>query len=198
MLKKLMKYGNSHAILLNRSILDLLGLSGGDSVKLTIQGDTLLIKKAESVSEWDRLEFASEESKQKKVLDEQASMGRIQKSVEETMQDVLNNGQNLSDEELGQALQESMKNTIMGQDVKPSIKERFLKTFNQRVNEMSDITQRMAANENYMREWIALGDKRSTMSEKEFANVALSIRYKYFPELREIDLEHMEQAESNS
>jgi len=198
MLKKLMKYGNSHAILLNKSILDLLGLSGGDSVKLTIQGDTLLIKKAESVSELDRLEFASEESKQKKVLDEQASMGRMQKSVEETMQDVLNNGQNLSDEELGQALQESVKNTIMGQDIKPSIKERVMKAFNRGANEMSDITQRMAANEDYMREWVALGDKRSTMSEKEFANVALSIRYKYFPELREVDLEHMEHAESNS
>ena len=170
MLKKLMKYGNSHAILLNKSILDLLGLSGGDSVKLTIQGDTLLIKKAESISELDRLEFASEESKQKKALDEQTSMERMQKSVEETVQDVLNNGQNLSDEELGQALQESVKNTIMGQDIKPSIKERVMKAFNRGANEMSDITQRMVANEDYMREWTALGDKRSTMSEKEFAN----------------------------
>ena len=47
--KKLVKYGNSYALVLNRSILELLDIDENDPVKLKIEGDTLLIKKSASL-----------------------------------------------------------------------------------------------------------------------------------------------------
>ncbi len=44
MLKKLVKYGNSNALILDRSILALLGISEGSIIKLRVEGDTLIIK----------------------------------------------------------------------------------------------------------------------------------------------------------
>lgn len=44
MLKKLVKYGNSHALVLDKSIMGLLELEDGDSVKLRIEGNTLIVR----------------------------------------------------------------------------------------------------------------------------------------------------------
>ncbi len=50
MLKKLIKYGNSHAVVLDRTILALLNIDEGGVVKFRVEGDALIIK-AQSVSE---------------------------------------------------------------------------------------------------------------------------------------------------
>jgi len=46
MLKKLVKYGNSNALVLDKAILELMGLTEGDVVKLKINNDTLVITPA--------------------------------------------------------------------------------------------------------------------------------------------------------
>ena len=55
MLKKLVKYGNSQALLLDRAILELLNIREGSVLKLRIEGDTLLIKAADMVKPTDSL-----------------------------------------------------------------------------------------------------------------------------------------------
>ena len=44
MFKKLVKYGNSYALVLDRSILGLLNLEDGATVKLRVEGDSLIVK----------------------------------------------------------------------------------------------------------------------------------------------------------
>ena len=55
MLKKLVKYGNSNALVLDRSILALLNIGEGSVLKLRIEGDALIIKAAETVKATDSL-----------------------------------------------------------------------------------------------------------------------------------------------
>ena len=50
MLKKLVKYGNSHALVLDKSIMALLELKDGDSVKLRIEGNSLIVRGEKSVN----------------------------------------------------------------------------------------------------------------------------------------------------
>ncbi len=57
--KKLVKYGNSYALVLNRSILELLDIDENDPVKLKIEGDTLLIKKSAPLNDWENIKLES-------------------------------------------------------------------------------------------------------------------------------------------
>lgn len=47
MIKKLVRYGNSQAIVLDRAILELLGIEEGGQVKLSVEGSTLIVKPVE-------------------------------------------------------------------------------------------------------------------------------------------------------
>ena len=58
--KKLIKYGNSNALVLDRSILALLNISEGSIVKLRIEGDTLLITAAKEAKPTDLLQLEVE------------------------------------------------------------------------------------------------------------------------------------------
>jgi len=55
MLKKLVKYGNSNALILDRSILALLNIGEDSVLKLRIEGDTLIIKAEKAVKPTDSL-----------------------------------------------------------------------------------------------------------------------------------------------
>ena len=55
MLKKLIKYGNSYALVLNKSVLELLNIEGEDAVKLRVEGETLIIRGEKSTSELENL-----------------------------------------------------------------------------------------------------------------------------------------------
>ena len=55
MLKKLVKYGNSNALILDRSILALLNINEGSVLKLRIEGDTLIIKAEKAPKPTDSL-----------------------------------------------------------------------------------------------------------------------------------------------
>lgn len=60
MLKKLVKHGNSSALILDRSILALLDIDENSVVKMRIEGDTLLIKAADKVKTTDSLKLEVE------------------------------------------------------------------------------------------------------------------------------------------
>ncbi len=55
MLKKLVKHGNSSALILDRSILALLDINENAVLKLRIEGDSLIVKAAEAVKPTDSL-----------------------------------------------------------------------------------------------------------------------------------------------
>ena len=192
MLKKLMKHGNSHALLLNKSILDLLGLSGGDSVKLTIQGDTLLVKKADHVSESHKLEFDFEAQKHERyIAEEQAS-----KAMQDKMQQVL--GQKEKWGSVDEIYDEFEKQVGGMETVEEGMKEKFLariKYYKKHISKMPIAMEEMTSNEAYMAEMIELGNKRSSMNDEEFKNAALEMRYRHYPELRAFDLALIEKSE---
>ncbi|MBN1549309.1 AbrB/MazE/SpoVT family DNA-binding domain-containing protein [Candidatus Babeliales bacterium] len=55
MLKKLVKYGNSNALVLDRSILALLNINEDSVVKLRIEGDTLIVRAEEAAKATDSM-----------------------------------------------------------------------------------------------------------------------------------------------
>ena len=57
MLKKLVKYGNSNALVLDKTILALLDLEEGSLVKMTIQGNQLMITAAKDVDVKDKFKL---------------------------------------------------------------------------------------------------------------------------------------------
>ena len=192
MLKKLMKHGNSHALLLNKSVLDLLGLSGGDSVKLTIQGNTLLVNKAENVSESQKLEFKVEAHKQERYIAEE----KASKAIQEKMMEVAKQRDSWASED---ELYSEFEKQVGGmENIEEGIKEQFFakaKSVKKLMTNMPVSMEEMMSNEAYLAEWAELGKKRSSMNDEAFKNAALEIRYRHFPELRDFDLALMKDTE---
>ena len=57
MLKKLVKYGNSSALILDKTILALLGLEEGAAVKMTIHGNQLVIASPKDIDVKDKFKL---------------------------------------------------------------------------------------------------------------------------------------------
>lgn len=58
MLKKLVKFGNSQALVLDRTLMGLLNLTDGDVVKLRIEGESLILRKDKPQSPQEALNLA--------------------------------------------------------------------------------------------------------------------------------------------
>jgi antitoxin component of MazEF toxin-antitoxin module len=65
MVKSLTKVGNSHAILLDRAIMDLLGLDEKSRVTLTVSGGSLIVTPVEPVADQEKFEAAAERAEKK-------------------------------------------------------------------------------------------------------------------------------------
>ncbi|MCK4623958.1 MAG: AbrB/MazE/SpoVT family DNA-binding domain-containing protein [Phycisphaerae bacterium] len=65
MLKSLTKVGNSHAILLDKVIMDLLGIDAGSRVNLTVDGGSLVITPVEPAADNAKFKAASERAEKK-------------------------------------------------------------------------------------------------------------------------------------
>ena len=65
MLKSLTKVGNSHAILLDKVIMDLLGIDADSRVNLTVDGGSLVITPVEPVADNAKFEAAAERAEKK-------------------------------------------------------------------------------------------------------------------------------------
>jgi len=49
MIKKLTKFGNSHALIIDKPIMELLHITENSELQLTVEGDTLIIHRKEKV-----------------------------------------------------------------------------------------------------------------------------------------------------
>ena len=65
MLKSLTKVGNSHAILLDKVIMDLLGIDADSRVNLTVDGGSLVITPVDPVADNAKFEAATERAEKK-------------------------------------------------------------------------------------------------------------------------------------
>lgn len=70
MLKKLVKYGNSCALLLDRTLLDLLNIKKNSILKLREEGDALIVKVQDEVKPTESLLLQVE------TIQEQCSVGK--------------------------------------------------------------------------------------------------------------------------
>lgn len=89
MIKKIVKYGNSYALRLDRTILALLGLEDGELVKLRIEGEDLIIKAAKNLQPLDLILAESDEMNEilggSPILEKKAS--ELKKKVKENPDD---------------------------------------------------------------------------------------------------------------
>ncbi len=65
MVKSLVKVGNSNAIVLDRTIMSLLGLTEKSQVKLTVSGGSLIVTAAQPVVNSEEFEAAAERAEKK-------------------------------------------------------------------------------------------------------------------------------------
>ena len=65
MLKPLTKVGNSHAILLDKVIMDLLGIDADSRVNLTVDGGSLVITPVEPAADNAKFEAAAKRAEKK-------------------------------------------------------------------------------------------------------------------------------------
>lgn len=65
MLKSLTKVGNSHAILLDKVIMDLLGIDANGKINLTVNGGSLVITPVEPAADNAKFEAAAERAEKK-------------------------------------------------------------------------------------------------------------------------------------
>ncbi len=65
MLKSLIKVGNSNAILLDRTIMDLIGIEANGRVNLTVNGDSLVITPVNPTVDSEKFEAAAERAEKK-------------------------------------------------------------------------------------------------------------------------------------
>lgn len=84
MFKKLAKYGNSTALVIDKAILELLGMSEGSTVKLHTDGKSLMITPVEVEQAPDKISYAGNEAfvRAMEVVKDD-SKGVLQKSHEE-------------------------------------------------------------------------------------------------------------------
>lgn len=68
MLKKLVKYGNSHALILDRSIMALLEIEEGAVVKLRIEGNALIVRAEKNIQPTDALMTEMESMEERTML----------------------------------------------------------------------------------------------------------------------------------
>lgn len=185
MLKKLIKYGNSQALLLNRSVLGLLGIADGDTVKLRVEGDVLLVtrgnsgvNKQQEAQEEFEAELKAEAENHQKFL----KGAQLQKEVIENYAALKNN--NSFDSSRLEDLHDS-----------PKFKEgmRKLKALEEKHGLFyADYTKKMFENVEYMKGMALLTEKRREMDSDDFLQEMMDLRYKYYPELKALDDEARE------
>lgn len=185
MLKKLIKYGNSQALLLNRSILGLLGIADGDTVKLRIEGDVLLITKCDNnlgkqqeIQAAFEAEIKKEEENHKKYLDG----AQLQKEVIENYSAMLKNDSfdpsRLEDLHDSPKFKEGIKNF-------KAIEKKHGLSY-------ADLSKKMVKDKEYMKGMALLAEKRKEMDADDFIQEVMGLRYKHFPELKALDDEARE------
>lgn len=84
MLKKLVKYGNSNAIILDKAILELLGIAEGSTIKIRTDGKSIIITPQEKAPEVIQETFTAEQAQMKAVIQERLKKCTVADTQERT------------------------------------------------------------------------------------------------------------------
>lgn len=165
MLKKLAKYGNSNAIVLDKAILELLNIHEGATVKLTTDGKSLIITPVSS------------------ALDEKVNETlTFDKAVHKSIFNSLNLKLPASHQE-AIALLKSHKG--YEQDSFKSMSENFAEVF-AKYPDIHNKMDLMFCNSEFIHESQLLAEKHSNKHSKEFLQESSKLMYKYLPELEQV------------
>lgn len=168
MLKKLVKYGNSNALILDRAILELLNINEGATVKICTDGKSLIITpqgSAESKEIWMEGMERLEDLKNSRVayMKKQAAMLQETDSVKY------------------QQMQELMPGTEKGKELAQALKDVMAKY-------KDDLA--LLTTESFLQEIDALAEKyHNDKTSPEFAKEYFALRLKHAPNLAHFDKE---------
>ena len=175
MLKKLVKYGNSNALVLDRSILALLGIDEGSVVRLRIEGDKLILKAEEAVKPTDSMMLEVENlhnASKSPVLDMvEANLRKSCKSFEDDPSAMKSLEEWLPGTENAKKLQEAY-----GEIMKKYMGEMMLLGSKEFKQDLDTLTKKHEGN----------------TSSKDYLKEFLALRLKHAPKLAEMDKEMKE------
>ncbi len=181
MLKKLVKYGNSNALVLDRSILALLDISEGSTVKLRIEGDTLIIKAAEAVKPTDSL-MLEVENIHDQVRSKDDSTDCLLDMAEENMRNYCKQIEGNPDS------MEVLKEWLPGTENEKKLQESYTKIMGKYQKELMTLS-----NEEFQKSLAALNKKyQGDATSNEYRDEFLALRLKHAPKLAQMDEEMKE------
>jgi antitoxin component of MazEF toxin-antitoxin module len=181
MLKKLVKYGNSSALVLDRSILALLDISEGSTVKLRIEGDTLIIKAAEAVKPTDSL-MLEIENIHERVRSDDGSIDGVMNMVEESTRKYCKKIENSPSD------MEILKEWLPGTENDKKLQEAYKKIMGKYQNELMTLSSG-----EFVEDLNTLNKKyQNDTSSDEFREEFLTLRMKHCPKLAKMDEEMKE------
>ena len=165
MLKKLAKYGNSNAIVLDKAILELLNIHEGATVKLTTDGKSLIITP---------ISPALDEKVNETLTFNQA----LHKSIFNSL-----NLKTPASHQEAISLLKSHKG--FEQDSYKSMSENFAEVF-AKYPDIHDKIDLIFSNSEFIHESQLLAEKHSNKDSKEFLQESMKLMYKYLPELENL------------
>jgi len=178
MLKKLVKYGNSNALILDRCILALLDIGEGAVVKLRIEGDTLIIKAEKNIKATDVL-LAEIESIDERTTSWTSSSTPMMEIVKKNAHDFC------SKMESDPNSMELLKEWIPGTENSQKLQEAFGKIMQKYQEEMKPLSS-----QEFQKEFQTLNNKyKKEMNSTEYWKELLALRLKFCPGLTKMDKE---------
>lgn len=174
MLKKLVKYGNSNALVLDRTILALLNIDEGSTVKLRIEGDSLIIKAAEEVKPTESLRLEIENAFDK-IPDQTASTEALKEFSDEKCRAY---GQQLD-------TSETLKEWLPGTENSKKLEEAYRKIMAKYQDQME-----LLSSSEFQNEMDELAQKfEGNHTSNEFIEEVQKLRFKHAPGLMKMDEE---------
>ena len=185
MLKKLVKYGNSNALILDRCILALLDISEGAVVKLRIEGDTLIIKAEKNVKATDVL-MTEVESIDERTTSWTSSSSPMMEEVKKNTRDFCSKIEGDSNS------MELLKKWLPGTDNSQKLQEAYGQIMQKYQEEMKPLFS-----QEFQKEVQNLNKKyKKEITSVEYAKELLALRLKYSPGLAKMDKEMQEVTKS--
>jgi len=164
MLKKLTKYGNSHALILDKAILDLLNMQEGDLLKIKTDGTSLIIT----------------------PVSEPSNGQLVSRTGEEKLRDIM---QQESTKKMEKTNGEALQHYMASQEGFLAGSQEFAKLF----QKYSAAIQQLPANQGLAQELNELAAKYPhDTNSQAYLEEYQEIRYKHIPELRSMDAEMKE------
>ena len=179
MLKKLVKYGNSNAIVLDRSILALLDIEENSVVRLRVEGETLLIKAEKAVKPTEEMVLEVENIHQRMSSGGKESpfMGTSEAAVRDWAKE----------REGDPRVQSEVKKWAPGTKNGKRLQEAFGKI----MVKYQEETKSFATPE-FQKEMMEINEKHGGGVSKEKTAELLKLRLKYSPNIEKMDDEMKE------